>query len=72
MAPFREADLEAKVTALKQRRDELSARLGKVRAEARALAPWSWGRFALGMAIPVGATFVLGSAWWVVAVLMSR
>ena len=72
MTPFREGDLETKVAALRQAREELAARLERVRAEARALTPWRWGRFGLGAAIPVAATFALVGAWWVVAVLVSR
>lgn len=72
MTPFREADLEAQVAALRQTRDDLAARVELVRAEARALAPWSWWRFGLGVAIPAAGTFALLAAWAVVAVLVSR
>ena len=54
-SPFREEDLAGRITALLTERDALIADIGRARAAAAPLTPWSWGRFLLGLVVlPVG------------------
>ena len=57
-APFRSADLETQVRALRERRGELAARLLVVRSELAALRPWRWSRFALGLLLGPGLVMI--------------
>ena len=71
--PYREADLPARVTALREERDRLALELQDVQADLRALvarrertardAPWSWARFLLGVSILPGGFLLLALRW---------
>jgi hypothetical protein len=51
--PFRTEDPALRVEALRKERDERVKELERLRAETRALRPWSWGRFVLGFLVTV-------------------
>jgi hypothetical protein len=53
--PFRTDDHETRLGLLRTQRDELAARLGLAETQLKLLRPWSWGRFLLGLAVPVVA-----------------
>jgi hypothetical protein len=67
--PFRTADLEARVVALREERDRLAGELQEAQSELRILLalkgrtaaepPWSWGRFFLGFCILPGGLVLL-------------
>jgi len=70
--PFREDDLETRVAMLRAERDELAGELARVELQLKLLRPWSWGRFLLGMFIPVGGLLLVGVVGMALAFFGSR
>jgi hypothetical protein len=66
--PFRQEDLERRITELRERREALTAEVATQREELRRLRPWRWGRFTLGFVAPIisvlfMAALVFGCSW---------
>ena len=59
-SPFREDDLPARIESLTLQREALLGQLAQVEGAIGSLRPWSWQRFALGLALlPVSFALVV-------------
>jgi hypothetical protein len=58
-APYRDDDPEARVAALRQKLDLLSAELARAKQAIAAQSPWRWRRFLFGLALPLAAAVLV-------------